>query len=59
MLHFYTMQGRKMMAAQKKRVSVSLTEEQFETVQSMAKERGISKTAIFVLALEEYLKNQK
>ena len=47
------------MATQKKRVSVSLTEEQFETVQSMAKERGISKTAIFVLALEEYLKSQK
>ena len=48
-----------MMATQKKRVSVSLTEEQFESVQSMAEERGISKTAIFVLALEEYLKSQK
>lgn len=50
---------RKIMATQKKRVSISLTDEQFEIVQKMAKERGFSKTAIFVLALEEYLKNQK
>ncbi|CAM3093659.1 copy-number control protein [Streptococcus agalactiae LMG 14747] len=47
------------MATEKKRVSISLTDEQYELVDKIAKSRGFSKSAIFVLALEEYLKNQK
>lgn len=47
------------MATEKKRVSISLTDEQYEIVEKMAKERGFSKTAIFVLALEEYIKHME
>ena len=50
---------RKKMETKKKRVSISLTDEQYELVDKIAKSRGFSKSAIFVLALEEYLKNQK
>lgn len=39
---------------EKKRVSISLTEEQYALVSNVAKERGFSMSAIFVLALEEY-----
>lgn len=46
------------MPTEKKRVSISLTDSQFQIVDKMSKERGISKTAIFVLALEEYAKKQ-
>lgn len=53
-----TRRGRKM-ATEKKRVSISLTDEQYELVDKIAKSRGFSKSAIFVLALEDYLKNQK
>lgn len=49
----------KKMATEKKRVSISLTDEQYELADKIAKSRGFSKSAIFVLALEEYLKNQK
>lgn len=47
------------MATQKKRVSISLTDEQYELVDKISKSRGFSKSAIFVLALEEYLQTQK
>ena len=38
----------------KKRVSIGLTEKQYELVEKIAKEKGFSKSAIFVLALEVY-----
>ena len=42
----------------KKRVSIGLTDEQYKLVDDLAKSRGFSKSAIFVLALEEYSKKQ-
>lgn len=42
------------MAQNKKRVSIGLTEKQYELVEKMSKEKGFSKSAIFVLALEKY-----
>ncbi len=42
----------------KKRVSIGLTETQFELVDKLAKEKGFSKSAIFVLALEEYSRRE-
>ena len=47
------------MATEKKRVQVSLTYEQHEMLVNLAKQKGFSKSAIIVLALEEYLKSQK
>lgn len=38
----------------KKRVSIGLTEKQYELVEKLSKEKAFSKSAIFVLALEEY-----
>ena len=46
------------MAETKKRVSIGLTDEQYRLVDDLAKSRGFSKSAIFVLALEEYAKKQ-
>ena len=42
----------------KKRVSIGLTDEQYKLVDDLAKSRGFSKSAIFVLAIEEYVKKQ-
>ena len=42
------------MMSKKKRVSIGLTEKQYELVEKLSKEKGFSKSAIFVLALEEY-----
>lgn len=50
---------RKKMATNKKRVQVSFTDEQHKMLVDLAKEKGFSKSAIVVLALEEYLKSQK
>lgn len=47
------------MATNKKRVQVSFTDEQHKILVDLAKEKGFSKSAIVVLALEEYLKSQK
>lgn len=47
------------MATEKKRVQVSFTDEQHEMLVNLAKRKGFSKSAIIVLALEEYLKSQK
>lgn len=47
------------MATQKKRLQVSFTEEQYENLLKLAKDKGFSKSAIIVLALEEYSKKQK
>ncbi|MFS7253982.1 CopG family transcriptional regulator [Carnobacterium divergens] len=46
------------MAEKKKRVSIGLTETQFDLVDRLAKEKGFSKSAIFVLALEEYVRKE-
>lgn len=46
------------MTKTKKRVSIGLTDEQYKLVDDLSKSRGFSKSAIFVLALEEYLKSQ-
>ncbi|MDH5045360.1 CopG family transcriptional regulator, partial [Enterococcus faecalis] len=37
----------------------SLTEKQNDELEKLAKEKGFSKSAIIVLALEEYKKGQK
>lgn len=44
---------------EKKRVMISLTNEQNEELEKMAKKRGFTKSAIIALALEEYKKGQK
>ncbi|HEU4300651.1 TPA: CopG family transcriptional regulator [Streptococcus pneumoniae] len=46
------------MVETKKRVSIGLTDEQYKLVDGLSKSRGFSKSAIFVLALEEYAKKQ-
>ena len=46
------------MAENKKRVSIGLTDKQYELVEKLAKEKGFSKSAIFVLALEEYSRKE-
>lgn len=43
----------------KKRVMISLTEEQNRELEKLAKTKGFSKSAIVVVALEEYKKGQK
>ena len=50
--------GGKNMASNKKRVSIGLTDAQYALVQKFAKEKGFSKSAIFVLALEEYARKE-
>ena len=47
------------MATDKKRVQVSFTDAQHKMLVDLAKSKGFSKSAIIVLALEEYLKMQK
>lgn len=46
------------MSENKKRVSIGLTNEQYELVDKLAKQKGFSKSAIFVLALEEYSRKE-
>ncbi|OAU12586.1 CopG family transcriptional regulator [Lacticaseibacillus rhamnosus] len=46
------------MTENKKRVSIGLTDKQYELVENLAKEKGFSKSAIFVLALEEYSRKE-
>lgn len=46
------------MTTNKKRVSIGLTDEQYKLVEKLSKERGFSKSAIFVLALEEYARKE-
>lgn len=41
---------------EKKRVVVSLKKDQVDTLDKEAKSRGLTKSAIIVLALEKYLK---
>lgn len=46
------------MAESKKRVSIGLTNNQYELVTKLANKKGFSKSAIFVLALEEYSRKE-
>ncbi|MCD5100511.1 CopG family transcriptional regulator [Enterococcus faecium] len=46
------------MTKNKKRVSIGLTEKQYELVEKLSKEKGFSKSSIFVLALEEYSRKE-
>ena len=60
MVHFFVQSlKRRKEWLQKKRVQVSFTDEQHEMLVNLAKQKGFSKSAIIVLALEEYLKSQK
>ena len=47
-----------MIENKKKRVSIGLTGKQYELVEKLAKDKGFSKSAIFVLALEEYARKE-
>lgn len=42
----------------KKRLQVSLTEEQYSNLENIANEKGFSKSAILALALEEYSRKE-
>ena len=46
-------------ASNKKRIMISLTEEQNNDLENLAKERGFTKSAIVAIAIEEYKKGQK
>lgn len=46
------------MTTQKKRLQVSLTDEQYEMLLVIAQKKGISKSGILALALEEYSEKQ-
>nr|AGO03658.1 putative plasmid copy-number control protein [Lacticaseibacillus paracasei] len=46
------------MATNKKRITVSLTEDQYFTLENLAKEKGFSKSAILALALENYSRKE-
>lgn len=43
----------------KKRIMISLTVKQNEELEVLAKKKGFSKSAIVILALEEYMKGEK
>lgn len=43
----------------KKRVMISLTNEQKEELEEISKKTGLSKSAIVILAIQEYKKGQK
>lgn len=44
--------------AKKRRLQVSLTEQQYDELERIAREKGFSKSAILVLALEEYSRKE-
>ena len=50
--------GVKNMATNKKRITVSLTEDQYSPLEKLAKEKGFSKSAILALALEDYSRKE-
>lgn len=45
--------------SRKSRIQISLTDEQIEELERLAKEKGFTKSAIIALAIEEYKKGQK
>lgn len=45
--------------AEKKRLTISLSPSVLETLEKLAKEKGLSKSAMITVALEEYKKGQK
>lgn len=42
------------MSANKKRLQITLTDEQFVILENLAKEKGFTKSAVIALALETY-----
>ena len=54
-----TSRKRRIIWRQIKKSQVSFTDEQHQMLVDLAKSKGFSKSAIIVLALEEYLKMQK
>ncbi|CYV06660.1 TPA: ribbon-helix-helix protein, CopG family [Streptococcus suis] len=42
------------MSENKKRLQITLTDEQFKILESLAKEKGFTKSAVIALALETY-----
>lgn len=47
------------MSANKKRLTITLAESVLIDLEKMAKDKGLSKSAVITIALEEYKKGQK
>lgn len=47
------------MATNKKRLTITLAEKVYSELEKMAREKGLSKSAMLTVALEEYKKGQK
>lgn len=47
------------MGNSKKRLQITLTAMQFKNLEQFSSEKGIAKSAVLALALEEYLKKQE
>lgn len=45
--------------SQKKRLTITLSEQVLEYLENVAKNKGLSKSALITIALEEYKKGQK
>lgn len=45
--------------SKKKRLTITLSEQVLEYLDEVAKEKGLSKSALITIALEEYKKGQK
>lgn len=60
MLHsFYKKERSSLMNTTKKRLTVTLSEKVYSDLEKIAKEKGLSKSAMLTVALEEYKKGQK
>ena len=60
MLHyFYKKERSDNVATNKKRLTITLAEKVYSELEKMAKEKGLSKSAMLTVALEEYKKGQK
>lgn len=59
MVHLQQVRKRRIIWRQIKKSASSFTDEQHQMLVDLAKSKGFSKSAIIVLALEEYLKMQK
>lgn len=47
------------MSGHKKRLTITLAESVLDKLEKVAKEKGLSKSAVITIALEEYKKGQK
>lgn len=47
------------MSTNKKRLTITLAESVLDNLERVAKEKGLSKSAVITIALEEYKKGQK